>query len=167
MNAPTSIDRPQIDAVLFDIGGVFAIRNPDPIRVGMARGGFDLPTERARYHEAHYVAVRALTDVLDDEPINEYDPNFWRNFEYGYFGHLGVGASELGRATDFFRAEVYAKATTHMWNELLPANIAAFHRIAAAGVPVGIVSNNEGTAEQQMIDYGVCQVGPGPLPSVA
>jgi len=28
------------------------------------------------------------------------------------------------------------------------------------------VSNNDGTAEAQMLELGVCQVGPGPLPSV-
>ena len=167
MTSTLKIDPSRIDAVLFDIGGVFAIRNPDPVRAGMARGGFDLPEDRVRYHEAHFVAVRALTDVLDEDPINEYDPNFWRHFEYGYFGHLGVAAAELARAADVFRAEVYAKATTHIWSELLPTNIAAFHRIAGGGIPVGIVSNNEGTAEQQMIDYGICQVGPGPLPVAA
>jgi putative hydrolase of the HAD superfamily len=54
-----------------------------------------------------------------------------------------------------------------VWRQLLAENVAAFHRIAASGLPVAVVSNNDGTAEEQLRHLGICQVGPGPFTSVA
>ena len=53
-----------------------------------------------------------------------------------------------------------------LWNWVLADAIVAAHRLAHTGVPIAVVSNNDGTAEQQMVDFGVGQVGPGPLPEL-
>lgn len=53
-----------------------------------------------------------------------------------------------------------------MWRQLLAENVDGFHRIVASGMPVAVVSNNNGTAEEQLRHFGICQVGPGPLPGV-
>lgn len=160
------IDPSAIDAVVFDIGGVFAIRHLDPVRSGMSRAGFHLPDDADLFHEAHHHAVRALTNRLDGEPVREGDRDFWRHFERGYLAHLGVPADRLDEAVEAMWAEM-PKESHPVWRRLLEDNIEGFRRIAAAGIPVAIVSNNDGTAEQQMIDFGICQVGDGPLPTVA
>ena len=161
------IDPGAIDAVVFDIGGVFAIRHPEPIRAGLGRAGFVLPDDPARYHEAHHYGVSALSAGLGTAAAVEGDVTFWMPFERAYFTHLGVAEDDLDSAISAMATEVYAKSEQPVWSGLLPHNITAFHRIANAGIPVAIVSNNDGTAEEQMRIWGVCQVGDGPFPSVA
>jgi putative hydrolase of the HAD superfamily len=154
-----------IDAVVFDIGGVFAIRHPAPIRRGMARAGFHLSEDDHQFHVAHHHAVHHLATVSMDG-LQEHDPAFWAHFERSYLTHLGVHQDRLDDAVTAIRDEVFTKEPKPIWNYLLQDNIAAFHRIAAK-LPVAIVSNNDGTASEQMTDFGVCQVGPGPLPTAA
>jgi len=159
------IDPSAIDAVVFDIGGVFTIRHLDPVRNGMSRAGFDLPADPELFHEAHHQAVRALSNRLDGRPVREGDRDFWRHFERGYLAHLGVPADRLDDAVEAMWTEM-PRESHPVWRQLLDDNIEGFRRIAAAGIPVAIVSNNDGTAEQQLIDFGICQVGEGPLPTV-
>jgi putative hydrolase of the HAD superfamily len=157
-----------IDAVVFDIGGVFLVRHPDPIRNGMARGGFALPSdEGSLYHDAHYQGVRALTNVIGDGNINEYSRDFWINFEHAYLSFLGVPEDQLEKATETMFAEVFQKEAHPIWRMLLHENIGAFKQLGASGMPVAIVTNNDGTAEAQMRDFGICQIGEGPLTNVA
>jgi FMN phosphatase YigB (HAD superfamily) len=154
-----------IDAVVFDIGGVFAVRHPAPVTRGMTRAGFALPTDQTRFLEAHHHAVRHLADISMDG-LKEYDPQFWIHFETAYLRHLGVSEGDLPAAAIAMRTEVFEREPKPIWNLLLSDNISAFHRIAGLR-PVAIVSNNDGTAEQQMIDFGVCQLSNlGPLPQV-
>ena len=156
-----------IDAVVFDIGGVFTIRHPTSLRNAMARAGFALPDDDGIFHAAHYSGVRGLTEALQHQAGIEADRHFWQHFERGYFRHLGVAEHDLERAITAVGQRVYAEEPKPLWSGLLHENIAAFHRICDAGVAVAIVSNNDGTAEQQMIDFGVCQVGDGPLRRVS
>ena len=149
------IDPGAIDAVVFDIGGVFAVRHHEPIRAGMGRAGFVLPEDPARYHEAHYRGVSALSAGLGTTPVVEGDVTFWMPFERAYFKHLGVAEADLDSAVSAMATEVWAKSEQPVWSGLLPHNITAFHRIANAGIPVAIVSNNDGTAEEQMMTWGV------------
>jgi FMN phosphatase YigB (HAD superfamily) len=155
----------QIQAVVFDIGGVFAVRHHAPVRRGMGRAGFDLPTDADRYVEAHYRAVRRLADVSMDG-LAEHDPAFWMHFEEAYLAALDVAEEHLSVGAAAMRTEVFGKEPKPIWNLLLEENIDAFHRIAKVR-PVAIVSNNDGTAEDQMRDFGVCQLSDGPLPRAA
>ncbi len=154
-----------IDAVVFDIGGVFAIRHPAPVRRGLARAGFDVSVDDADFHVAHHHAVRRLADVSMDE-LHEHSPEFWVHFEREYLARIGVDDGEIMDGVRAMREEVFLKEPKPIWNYLLDDNIVGFHRIAALR-PIAIVSNNDGTAAQQMQDFGICQVGEGPLPSAA
>ncbi len=158
----------EIEAVVFDIGGVFLVRHPDPVRNGMARAGFALPEHTGTiYHDAHYHSVRALTDVMGDGNINEYARDFWISFEHAYLRHLGVPDEHLEKAVEGMFTEVFQKEAHPIWRLLLEENIAAFKALGDSGMPVAIVTNNDGTAEAQMQQFGICQVGPGPFTNVA
>lgn len=158
----------EVEAVVFDIGGVFLIRHPDPVRNGMARAGFDLPAhEGTLYHDAHYHSVRALTDVTGDGDIDEYTREFWINFEYAYLRFLGVAEDRLELAIEGMFREVFQKEAHPIWRLFLDDNIAALKKLGASGMPVAIVTNNDGTAEEQMNAFGICQIGAGPLTNVA
>ncbi len=153
------------DAIVFDIGGVFALRHYTPIARGMARAGYMIPADYDLFHRAHYEAAYHLAIVEAKSGTNEYDPSFWLHFERRFLDVLGIAESEIEGAVVALRTEVYGKEKP-IWNLLLAENISAFHRIASR-FPTAIVSNNDGTAVEQMIDFGVCQIGDGELPSVA
>ena len=157
-----------IEAVVFDIGGVFAIRHADPVRHGLRRAGIEMPADDgSNYHDAHYRAVRALTDATHAGTTDEYARDFWLNYERGYLGSLGVDAGLIDVAVEAMHTEVHLKEAKPIWRYMLHDNIEAFQRLAKSGMPVAIVTNNDGTAAQQMVDFGICQVGEGPLTNVA
>jgi FMN phosphatase YigB (HAD superfamily) len=160
-----SIDPRAIDAVVFDIGGVFAIRHPAPIRRGMSRAGFVVSDVDSDFHRAHYHAAHRLASVPMDG-LHEHSPDFWVHFEHEYLRQIGIAADDLDAGVRAMREEVFAKETQPIWSYLLQENIAGFHRIAAVR-PIAIVSNNDGTAVDQMLAFGVCQVGLGQLPTAA
>lgn len=141
---------------MFDIGGVFTYPDYQPVQRRLEELGVGRPPDVAAYRQAHHAGVRALTDAA--RPTEEHRPDFWAVYDEAYGAALGVGGTHL----DEFRVAIRTS-----WSWVHRENVAAFHRLAADGMPTAIVSNNDGTAPDQMRDHGVCQVGPGPLPSVA
>lgn len=163
-----TIDPTTIDAVVFDIGGVFTVRHHEVISGALRPAGFDVPEDPAAYHRAHHDAVRAMSDLLRAQnSVNEYEPEVWLNWERGYLRSLGVPDERLEEAVRTVVGLFDKRAINTIWCQLLDENVVAFQRIVAAGIPVAIVSNNDGTAEAQLKGFEICQAGPGPLPSVA
>lgn len=144
-----------VDAVVFDIGGVFTYPDYGPVEERLDEIGVTRPSELSSYRRAHHAGVRALSDAR--RPTVEHDQDFWAVYDEAYGTTLGVGGHHLAE----FRVAVRLG-----WSWVHEENVRAFHRLVAAGMPAAIVSNNDGTAPDQMRDYGVCQVGPGPLPPV-
>ncbi|MEM7273124.1 MAG: HAD family hydrolase [Actinomycetota bacterium] len=145
-----------VQAAVFDIGGVFTYPDYRPVADRLVELGAPGPDDIIEYRRAHHAGVRALADA--QRPTREHEPDFWEIYDRTYGRTLDVPDELL----DDLRIAVRVD-----WSWVHEENVAAFHRLAATGLPVAIVSNNDGTAPEQMRDYGVCQVGPGPLPSVA
>jgi putative hydrolase of the HAD superfamily len=145
-----------VNAVVFDIGGVFTYPDYRPVEERLDHLGVDRPPELAEYRRAHHAGVRALCDAA--RPTEEHLTDFWTVYDRAYGSSLGVGEDHLAE---------FLVAIRLGWSWVHQENVAAFHRLVEAGVATAIVSNNDGTAPDQMRDYGVCQVGPGPLPSVS
>lgn len=149
--------RPEsVEAAVFDIGGVFTYPDYEPVAAKLSEIGVDRPSDITEYRRAHHAGVRALAD--SGRPTAEHRPDFWAFYDQAYALALGV---DLGLLDDF------RVAMRLSWSWVHQQNVAAFHRLAATGLPLAIVSNNNGTAPEQMRNHGVCQVGDGPLPSVA
>ena len=146
----------KVKAAVFDIGGVFTYPDYRPVADRLSDLGLDTPGDITAYRRAHHGAVRALADAA--RPTAEDQPSFWDVYDQAYAGFLGVPNQHVEELRIAVRVD---------WNWVHEQNVAAFHRLAATGLPVAIVSNNNGTAPAQMSEYGVCQVGDGPLPSVA
>jgi putative hydrolase of the HAD superfamily len=98
--------------------------------------------------------------------VREYDRQVWTYWERGYLRSLGVPENRLDEAVQAMIAAVSDTDIKSVWRQLLAENVQNFHRIIASGMPVAVVSNNNGTAEEQLRHFGICQIGPGPLPSV-
>jgi putative hydrolase of the HAD superfamily len=157
------IDWLAIDAVVFDIGGVFVIPHPEPIRAALMRAGICLDaTVDDAFHRAHYRGARAVADL----PMPETDPAFWVEYQRAYLRDIGAVETDLERATTAW-ASMREHDVMSVWRWVQHDNVAALGRFAAAGVQLAIVSNNDGTAARQMQAFQVCQVGPGPLVPVA
>lgn len=151
-----TFDANRVQAAVFDIGGVFTYPDYLPVADRLEELGFKRPTDVTSYRRAHHRAVRALADA--SRPTEENVPAFWDVYDQAYAASLGVPSENV----DDLRIAVRVD-----WSWVHQENVSAFHRLAATGLPVAVVSNNNGTALEQMKEYGVCQVGDGPLPSVA
>ena len=157
-----------IDAVVFDIGGVFLVPHPRPIGDALRAAGVEIGDEVDVWRRAHYVGVRALTDVLNDHgSINERQVDVWAHYDVAHFSALGVHEADLEVAVRTRHELRLEGIAGKVWSLTLEENIEAFAELAAAGVATAIVSNNDGTAAEQLVEHEICQVGPGELTEVA
>lgn len=150
--------RPGVEAVLLDVGGVFLL--PD---VAMLRRALEpwLPAVTVdQLRRAHYagiaamdaVAFAAATDALAaGGPAPQPE---WPGYNMAMIGALGLhdpeAADAVGRGMPGVR-----------WTEPVPGALEALRRIADTGVGIGIVSNSDGTVEEQLLDGRICQIGEG------
>lgn len=146
----------QVRAVVFDIGGVFLFPHYQPVLDMMQSHDLDTPSDLDAFRRAHHAGVYALATAGGE--TREHDASFWTTYDTAYATAVGVPEALTGE---------FEIAIRQTWDWRHDENIAAFHRLHDAGVPTAIVSNNNGTAPDQMRDHGVCQVLDGPLPRVA
>lgn len=159
------ISRERIDAVVFDMGGVFAVPAPGPMAAIVATAGVPLELDDAGARVAHHRGVAALSAAMGGDDGGETDPAVWAAYDRAYFAAVGLTGDDLRRAVAARHEARIAGDSAEIWSHVLVENRAAFERIAAVR-PTAIVTNNNGTAVQQCLDMGICQVGDGPLPSV-
>jgi FMN phosphatase YigB (HAD superfamily) len=156
----------RIDAVVFDMGGVFVVPAPAVVAEILAAAGVDLELDDPSARAGHYAGVAALTAALADGAVSESDPAIWQVYDRAYFTVTGLAGEVLERAVQARGAQRATGSSTAVWTHVLEENREAFHRIADRR-PVAVVTNNNGTAIDQCRDLGLCQVGDGDLPSVA
>jgi FMN phosphatase YigB (HAD superfamily) len=155
-----SFDPAAIDAVVFDIGGVFLVPHPGPVREVLASVDVVLGDDEA-FHRAHDGGVHAVA-ALD---IPETDPAFWRHYVLAYLSEIGVGDEQVDACLAVWSG-LYEQPVFETWRWAQQHNIDALARFVAAEMPIAIVSNNDGSASEQMRMFGVCQVGEGSLVTV-
>ncbi len=159
------MDASEIDAVVFDMGGVFIIPNPVPVCAALTDAGIDIEMTVTQAHDAHYTGVRAITDRLAAEDVDETKPDVWHHYDMAYFGSVGLDGDELRRACDARDRLRRRDEVTDLWTQRIEHNVSGFAEVASLR-PVAIVTNNIGTAVEQCQQHGICQIGSGPLPSV-
>jgi putative hydrolase of the HAD superfamily len=129
----------------------------------LAAAGFIL--ERARLDEAHYRGIAAW-DVAGTGPDvpGDMTGDRWAEYTRAYLRAAGVADADLPAA--IVASEVAFRSPT-LWSRRIEDSVAALPAVVATGLPVVIVSNADGRVEELLRETGICQVGPGPLPSVA
>jgi putative hydrolase of the HAD superfamily len=138
----------RFDAVLFDAGGVLVLPDPTVIAPLLAPLGGTLDT--LRHQRAHYAAMAAKSHAADGERI-------WQSYNRAYVRSVGVPADVEEYAIELLDNT----RTALLWRWPVADTIAAMHRLAAAGVPMGVVSNARGQIEAELLRSKVCQVGDG------
>ena len=141
----------QVEAVLLDLGGVFYL--PDHERVLTALARVDLAIERERLDEAHYRGIAAIDDFRDG------DRSVWHAYNRAYAQMCGVAPDDLADAAEVLLAEFDAGGA---WTRVIPGSVDALRALHDLGVGLAVVSNADGTVEEQLRLDEICQVGPGP-----
>lgn len=159
------VDPDSIDAVVFDMGGVFVVPHHEPIGAAIKAAGVELSPEPTDAHRAHYHGVRAITERLEHEEVVEADLGVWSYYDRAYFSSIGVPSRSLDAVIEARDAQRKG-GVQGIWRLRLTHNIEGFARIAES-LSVAIVTNNDGTAVRQCVEFEICQIGEGPLPSVA
>jgi putative hydrolase of the HAD superfamily len=153
MAEPLRTDPPRVgadlDAVLFDAGGVIVV--PDPFSTGPALAPFGATADLATLVRAHYVGMRAHAGSTADEE------GVWLDYLRAHVLATGVDEDRLPEALDAF-VRVFGHRT---WRFPLLETITAMERLRGGGTPLGVVSNAVGQVEAVLRFTSCCQVGPG------
>jgi putative hydrolase of the HAD superfamily len=139
----------RIDAVCIDLGGVVYL--PDHARMLAALARLGVAAEPPAHDRAPNPGVAAPDDITSDHEV-------WHAYNLAYARVHGVPDEHLDDARailleEFERGDVWTREI-HGARDALTA-------LAALGLQLAVVSNADGTVEQQLRDDGIGQVGHG------
>jgi putative hydrolase of the HAD superfamily len=140
-----------IQALLLDMGGVVLV--PDRMLITESLADVDVPIGSIDFERAHYSGIVAV-----DQGIGEGEGKL--RYLSGYVEALGIQPEKRPQALDALEA-LWAMPSVNLWRQTIPGSIFGLRRLADQGVPLGFVSNSDGTAEEQLREHGIGQVGPG------
>lgn len=139
----------RFDAVLFDAGGVLVL--PDPTVIGPLLVTYGGSTDLVTHQRAHYAAMAAKSHQGSTE-------SDWNAYNVTYVREVGVDPDAVEHA-----AEVLEHTrSAHLWRWPIPDSLTALAALAAAGVPMGVVSNASGQIAEVLHRTAICQEGDGP-----
>ena len=142
----------EIEAVLFDVGGVFFIPNHAVLRPILDELSVSLhDDDAAAFHRAHYSGVR-------HDPREQHDDTFWAAYNHRYVDALGIGDTQRSLAARALRDVWLSGLPLWTWRQDEAAD--ALARVARHR-RVGIVSNADGTVEAMLQESAICQIGHG------
>lgn len=143
----------QFEAILFDAGGVLVLPDPSVLGPLLAYYGGDPSIEVHR--RAHYAGMAAKSAAGSGEA-------FWDEYNHTYVRSVGVA----DRDADAAALALHSTRNAFLWRWPIPESRAALWALAAAGMPMGVVSNASGQIDEVLSRSGVCQVGAGPYVSM-
>ena len=152
LSLPVITSPPQ--AILLDVGGVFLLPSRSHIRSALSQVGHEVANDDT-IDRAHYEAVRAFPMNL--EP-GEWMSPYWDDYLDRYARVVGVPSHLVPDAIEHLRNEY---VTGWLWTHVIEGSPGHLADLVATGVPVGIVSNSDGTIEMRLEKMGILQVGPG------
>ena len=141
-----------MDAVILDVGGVFLVPHFETVAPVLQPFGIVFDADGAQ--RAHYFGVRAL-DAAEQDQLEER-----RAYMIGYAEGAGISADQHEAALGRIR-EAWSKPNIDVWNQQVRGSVEGLRGLAKTGVKLGIVSNSDGTVEEQLRRGEICQVGEG------
>jgi putative hydrolase of the HAD superfamily len=140
-----------MDAVILDVGGVLLVPHADV--VSRVLDGFGVRIDAQAAERAHYVGIHAL-DAAEDDPRGR------RAYLEAYADAVGVPSRDreaaLARMT-----ELWGGSTLDLWRQRVSGSVDGLRRLALTGRKLGIVSNADGSIEEQLRRNEICQLGEG------
>lgn len=140
-----------VDAVIFDVGGVFVVPQPDRVRAELTDLCDLSGVADEAFVTAHYHGIAAYDRSVDQ-------PERWPSYLAAYLGSLDVDVSDemIERAV-----ALWVTPTIGLWVHRIDAHAEALRALAAIPTRLGMISNADGTIEEVLRSTGVAQVGPG------
>jgi putative hydrolase of the HAD superfamily len=136
-----------MQAVILDVGGVLLVPHADEVSKAL---GVPLSAEQAE--RAHYAGAAAL-DASIDEPSNERN-----DYLSAYAQSLGM--EPVADVIDKMRA-LWSGPTIDLWRQHVTGSVDGLKALHKRQLKLGIVSNADGTIEEQLRRGLICQVGEG------
>lgn len=146
---------PRPEAILLDVGGVLLLPDPNVIEAALGLVGMTVGVDaldRAHYHGAAAMPV-------DSERAHQPFVERWDDYLLAYVRALDAPDDVLEEATDHVAAAFSSMAA---WNRPAPSSKEGLAALVGLGLPVGIVSNADGTVAMMLREHEIAQVGPGP-----
>jgi putative hydrolase of the HAD superfamily len=143
-----------VSAILLDAGGVLVFPQPGLLLPPLFAAG--VFPDVAALERAHY---RAMV-VQDLAAMPPEAGTWWRDYLTGYVAACGVPQERCG-AVALQIAEV---TRGHAWSHVGTGATSGLRALAALGVPMGVVSNSDGTVEAELRQLGVCYAPDGRYP---
>ena len=144
---------PEPKAVLLDVGGVLFLPSHERLLGALGRADFSPPAELL--DRAHYAGAAQLDTVTVD---TEW-PHYWDRYLDGFLTACDVPDELRASALEHLASEHTVAA---LWSRVAPGSREGLRALDATGVRIGIISNSDGTVEQQLREYEVAQLGAGP-----
>jgi putative hydrolase of the HAD superfamily len=142
-------------AILLDAGGVLVFPAPSHVLPPLRAAGLD--PDLATLERAHYQAM-ADQDAAEVPPVSA---TWWRNYLVPYVAACGVAPDRCEAVADQMAGQVAGRSWAH-------AGLGArdgLRAVAALGIPIGVVSNSDGSVEADLRSVGLCYAPGAPEPA--
>ena len=146
--ADHAIATPNVSAILLDAGGVLVFPQPDRVLPPLRAAGAD--PDLATLERAHYHAM-ASQDTEDQPPAAA---SWWRNYLVSYVAACGVAPERR----ELLATEMAGQIRGHGWTHVGLGVRDGLRAVAALGLPMGVVSNSDGSVQGDLHRLGVCHV---------
>jgi putative hydrolase of the HAD superfamily len=135
-----------VSAILLDAGGVLVFPEPDRVLPPLHAAGFT--PDLATLERAHYRAM-AIQDAAALPPTQD---TWWREYLLTYIAACGVPEEQC----EALAVEVDHGVRGYSWAHVGIGAVDGLRAVAALGLPMGVVSNSNGTVESDLRRLGVC-----------
>jgi len=130
---------------------------PDLLRPPLQALG--VSPDLASFERAHYRAM-VVQDLAAAPPAAG---TWWREYLAGYFAACGVAEDQCRELA----AEVAVTTMGRAWTHVGTGVRTGLRALAALGLPMGVVSNSDGTVQAELRRLGVCYAVDGTEPDTA
>ena len=131
---------------MLDAGGVLLFPEPDRVLPPLRAAGFT--PDLATLERAHYRAM-AIQDAAALPPTQD---TWWQEYLLTYIASCGVPEEQC----EALAVEVDHGVRGYSWAHVGIGAIDGLRAVAALGLPMGVVSNSDGTVESDLRRLGIC-----------
>lgn len=146
-----SIKAPKVSAILLDAGGVLVFPEPANLLPPLRQAGLD--PDLAALERAHYHAMAAQ----DRQATPPAQTTWWRDYLTTYLAACGVAEASCEQLA----IEIAQHPRRYGWAHAGHGVKDGLRALAGLGLPMGVVSNSNGTVEDDLRRVGVCYVPDG------
>ncbi len=142
--------------MLLDVGGVLLVPHAEPLTRALHAAQIDV--ESFDPERTHVCGIAAV-----DGAVTQGD--FQGAYLSGLVEAMGIESRDHDRAVAALTV-LWTQPAIDIWRHVIAGSVEGMRALAEQGTPLALVSNADGTVEDQMHLHRICQVGDGPGVSV-